>query len=247
LGYQTKPKQTKFKMSKLDILAFGVHPDDVELSCAATIAKQISLGNKVGIVDLTKGQLGTRGSAELRLKEAEEAAKILGLSVRENLGMEDGYFENDWKHKLPIIKIIRKYRPEYVFANALSDRHPDHGRAAKLVAECCFYSGLTKIETEQAPWRPKVVLHYIQDYMEKPDLVIDITGFWEKKKEAIMAYGSQFYNPDSKEPETPISSESFFDAVKGRHYVYGRYIGVEMGEGFQLARPVGISELKNLI
>ena len=207
---------------KLDILAIGVHPDDVELSCSGTLLKHIKQGYKVGILDLTQGQLGTRGTPELRLKEAENSAKILGVHMRENLGMEDGFFMNDFAHQKPIIEVIRQYQPETVLANAINDRHPDHGRAAKLIADACFYSGLRKIETHkdgklQEAWRPKSVYHYIQDYYIQPDFIVDITPYFEKKKEAILAFSSQFYNPANKnEPETPISSKDFFDFVEAR-------------------------------
>jgi len=182
---------------KLDILAFGAHPDDVELGCSGTILKEISLGKKVGIVDLTRGELGTRGSAEIRDQEASDAAKILGVSVRENLNMRDGFFVNDEKHQLEIIKMIRKYKPETVLCNAIDDRHIDHGKGSKLVSDACFLSGLMKIETVldgeiQKPWRPKVVYHYIQWKNIEPDFVVDITGFTDKKIESILAYRSQF-------------------------------------------------------
>ncbi len=199
---------------KLDILAIGVHPDDVELGCSGTLLKHIQLGYQVGIADLTSGQLGTRGTPELRLQEAEKARKILGVAVRENLGMQDGFFEIDQEHLLAVIRIIRKYKPTVVFANAPEDRHPDHGRAAKLVSRACFLSGLIKVETEmdgqpQAAHRPTQVLHYLQDHFHKPDLVVDITGQFSTKMEAILAFDSQFYKEGSTEPETPISGKSF--------------------------------------
>ena len=195
---------------KLDILAFGAHPDDVELGCAGTILKEISLGKTVGIIDLTRGELGTRGSAEIRDQEAAAAAKILGVSVRENLNMRDGFFVNDEKHQLEIIKMIRKYKPEIVLCNAIDDRHIDHGKGSKLVSDACFLSGLMKIETsidgeKQDAWRPKLVYHYIQWKNIEPDFVVDITGFTDKKIESILAYGSQFYDANSKEPVTPIT------------------------------------------
>ena len=191
---------------KLDILAFGAHPDDVELGCSGTILKEISLGKTVGIVDLTRGELGTRGSAEIRDQEANAAANILGVSVRENLNMRDGFFVNDEKHQLQVIQMIRKYKPEIVLCNAIDDRHIDHGKGSKLVSDACFLSGLMKIETVldgeiQKPWRPKVVYHYIQWKNIEPDFVVDITGFTDKKIESILAYRSQFYDPNSKEPE----------------------------------------------
>ena len=232
---------------KLDILAIGVHPDDVELSCSGTLLKHISFGKKCGILDLTQGELGTRGSAELRLKEAAEAAKILGVSFRENLGMADGFFVNDKAHQLKIIEVLRKYQPEIVLCNAVSDRHPDHGRAAQLVSEACFYSGLRKIETGQEAWRPKAVYHYIQDRQLKPDLVIDVTPFVEKKMEAIKAFGSQFYDPDSIEPESPITVKNFFELVKGKMAAYGRDAGFEYGEGFTVERTIGINDLFDIL
>ena len=203
---------------KLDILAFGAHPDDVELGAGATIAKEISLGKKVGIVDLTRGELGTRGSADLRDKEAANAAKILGASVRENLGFADGFFINDKNHQLEIIKMIRKYQPEIVLCNAIDDRHIDHPKGSKLVSDACFLSGLRKIETEldgenQKAWRPKQVYHYIQWKNIEPDFVVDVSGFIEKKTEAILAYSSQFFDPKSDAPATPISSKNFIDSV----------------------------------
>ncbi|MBN8697554.1 MAG: bacillithiol biosynthesis deacetylase BshB1 [Bacteroidetes bacterium] len=233
---------------KLDILAVGVHPDDVELSCSGTVLKHIALGKKVGILDLTCGELGTRGSGELRLIEAQEAAKILGVSVRDNLKMADGFFKNDQAHQLEIIKKIRQYQPEIVLCNAVSDRHPDHGRAAQLVSEACFYSGLRKVETTldgvaQTAWRPKAVYHYIQDHQLKPDFVVDITPFIEKKMEAIKAFKSQFYDPNSKEPESPISVKNFFDVVKGKNAVFGRDAGFEFAEGFNVERSIGVTDL----
>lgn len=236
---------------KLDILAIGVHPDDVELSCSGTILKHIALGKKCGIVDLTTGELGTRGSGELRLMEAANAAKILGVSVRDNLGMADGFFKNDKEHQLEIIKKIREYQPEIILCNAASDRHPDHGRASALVSEACFYSGLMRIETQlnsvnQKAWRPKTVYHYIQDRQLKPDFVVDITAFVEKKMEAIQAFKSQFYNPDSTEPESPISMKNFFDVVKGKMTVFGRDAGFEYAEGFTVERTIGVENLFEL-
>ncbi len=199
---------------KLDILAIGVHPDDLELSCAGTILKHISLGYKVGIADLTQGELGTRGSAKLRLEEAEAARIFMNIPVRENLKMSDGFFSHNEENLLKIVKVVRKYKPEIILANAISDRHPDHGRAAKLIADAAFLSGLIKIQTEeggvgQDAWRPKAIYHYIQDHNLQPDLVVDITGFVEPKMEAILKFRSQFFDPDATEPSTPISGESF--------------------------------------
>ncbi|RKF03651.1 bacillithiol biosynthesis deacetylase BshB1 [Tenacibaculum lutimaris] len=237
---------------KLDILAFGAHPDDVELGCAATIAKEISLGKKVGIVDLTRGELGTRGSAELRDKEAANAAGILGVTVRENLGFADGFFKNDKEHQLEIIKMIRKYQPEIVLCNAIDDRHIDHPKGSQLVSDACFLSGLLKIATEldgaqQEKWRPKQVYHYIQWKNIEPDFVIDVTGFMDKKISSVMVYSSQFFNPKSSEPETPITSKNFTDSIEYRAKDLGRLIGVDYAEGFTSERYVAIENFSKLI
>ena len=237
---------------KLDILAFGAHPDDVELACAGTILKEVSLGKKVGIIDLTRGELGTRGSAEIRDQEANAAAKILGVVARENLEMRDGFFTNDEKHQVEIIKMIRKYQPEIVLCNAIDDRHIDHGKGSKLVSDACFLSGLMKIETQldgnrQNAWRPKIVYHYIQWKNIKPDFVVDITGFTDKKIESILAYGSQFYDPNSKEPESPISSKNFLESLNYRSRDFGRLVGVEHAEGFTAERYLAINSLGDLI
>jgi N-acetylglucosamine malate deacetylase 1 len=233
---------------KLDILAIGVHPDDVELSCSGTLLRHIAQGKRCGILDLTTGELGTRGSGPLRLEEAAEAAKILGVTVRDNLGMADGFFINDKDHQLEIIKKIRQYQPEIILCNAVSDRHPDHGRSAKLVSESCFYSGLRKIETQfegssQKAWRPKVIYHYIQDNHLKPDFVVDVTEFIDKKMESIKAFKSQFYDPNSNEPESPISVKNFLDVVKGKMNVFGREAGFEYAEGFNVERTIGLTDL----
>ncbi|WP_224484353.1 bacillithiol biosynthesis deacetylase BshB1 [Robertkochia aurantiaca] len=235
---------------KLDILAFGSHPDDVELGCGATLAKEISRGKKVGIIDLTRGELGTRGTPEIRDEEARKAADILGVTVRENLEFADGFFVNDKLHQLEVIKMIRKYRPDMVLCNAVEDRHIDHGKGSKLVSDACFLSGLVKIDTRfegeedwQQPWRPRVVYHYIQWKNLEPDFVVDVTGFVEKKVESVKAYASQFYDPDSKEPQTPISSRNFFDSLIYRSRDLGRLIGVENGEGFTVERYVGVENL----
>lgn len=238
-------------MIKLDILAFGAHPDDVELGCSGTLSKEISLGKKVGIVDLTRGELGTRGSAEIRDKEAKKAADILGVSIRENLGFRDGFFVNDEMHQLEIIKMIRKYQPDVVLCNAIRDRHIDHGKGSKLVSEACFLSGLRKIETElngesQNAWRPKVVYHYIQWENIEPDFVVDISGFMKQKMDAVMAYDSQFYNPDSKEPISPITSKNFLDSVTYRAQDLGRIVGVDYAEGFTVERYLAVNSLADL-
>ena len=237
---------------KLDILAFGAHPDDVELSCGATIAKEISLGKKVGIVDLTRGELGTRGSADLRDQEAADAAKILGISVRENLRFADGFFVNDKKHQLEIIKMIRKYQPDIVLCNAIDDRHIDHPKGSDLVSDACFLSGLLKIETElegeqQEKWRPKKVYHYIQWKNSEPNFVVSVTGFMDVKMKAVLAYASQFYDPTSSAPETPITTKNFTDSIHYRAKDLGRLIGVEFAEGFTTERYVAVENLDKLI
>lgn len=238
-------------LHKLDILAIGVHPDDVELSCSGTLLKHMSLGKKCGILDLTCGELGTRGSGPLRLQEAANAAKVLGITVRDNLKMQDGFFKNDKEHQLAIIKKIREYQPEIVLCNAVSDRHPDHPKAAQLVLEACFYSGLVKYETaydgfKQQAWRPKAVYHYIQDRQLKPDFVVDVTAFVDKKMEAIQAFKSQFYDPTSNEPESPISVKNFFDVVKGKMSVFGRDAGFDFAEGFTVNRTIGVNNIFDL-
>ena len=237
---------------QLDILAFGAHPDDVELSCGGTIAKEVSVGKKVGIVDLTRGELGTRGSANLRAKEARQAASMLGVSVRENLGLRDGFFKNDEPHQLDIIKILRKYRPNVVLCNAQTDRHIDHGRAASLVHDACFLSGLRKIETfiddkPQKLWRPSQVYHYIQWDNTPCDFVVDISDFIDKKMAAILSYGSQFYDEKSKEPDTPISSQQFLDSIQNRAADLGRIIGVGYAEGFTTQRQLAVAQISDLI
>lgn len=236
---------------KLDILAFGAHPDDVELGCGATIAKEIANGKKVGIIDLTKGELGTRGSAETRAVESSEATNILGVEVRENLGFSDGFFVNDKQHQLEIIKTIRKYQPEVVLCNATDDRHIDHGKGSKLVSDACFLSGLLKIETSfkdetQKHWRPKQVYHYIQWKNSEPDFVVDVSEFIDLKMKAVLAYKTQFYDASSKEPETPISSKNFTDSVKYRARDLGRLVGVEYAEGFTVEHYVAVDSLFNL-
>lgn len=237
---------------KLDILAFGAHPDDVELGCSGTIAKEIALGKKVGIIDLTRGELGTRGSVEIRNQESANAAKILGVSVRENLDMRDGFFVNDELHQFKIIKTLRKYKPEIVLCNAIEDRHIDHGKGSKLVSDACFLSGLIKIETEnegkkQEVWRPKLVYHYMQWKNLVPDFVVDITGYNDKRIEAILAYKSQFYNPDSKEPETLIASKNFLESLNYRAQDLGRLIGTDYAEGFTVERYLAVNSLGDLI
>ena len=241
----------KLKDMKLDILAFGAHPDDVELGCSGTIAKEVSLGKKVGIIDLTRGELGTRGSVEIRNSESAKASEILGVVVRENLDMRDGFFINDEAHQLKIIQMLRKYRPEIVLCNAITDRHIDHGKGSKLVSDACFLSGLVKIETKlngekQQAWRPKVVYHYIQWQNIEPDFVVDISGFLDKKMESVLAYGSQFYDPNSNEPVTPITSKTFLDSVKYRAEDLGRLVGVAYAEGFTTERYLAVNSLGDL-
>lgn len=238
---------------KLDILAFGAHPDDVELGCGATLAKEIANGKVVGIIDLTRGELGTRGTADTRDREAAKSAEILGASVRENMEFADGFFVNDKLHQLELIKMIRKYRPEVVLCNAIEDRHIDHGKGSQLVSDACFLSGLLKIDTKsendddwQEPWRPKQVYHYIQWKNLAPDIVVDVTGFIDKKMEAVLAYSSQFYDPKSEEPETPISSKNFTDSIKYRARDLGRLTGTEYGEGFTVERYPAVDSLFDL-
>jgi N-acetylglucosamine malate deacetylase 1 len=236
---------------KVDILAIGVHPDDVELSCSGTLLKHIKLGRSAGILDLTRGELGTRGNAELRTKEANDSASILGVKFRTQLNFKDGFFENNESHQREIIRQLRKYQPEVVLCNAVTDRHPDHGRAARLVADACFYCGLSKIETElggekQQAWRPKAVYHYIQDNYIDPDFVIDVSEFVETKHRAIMAFSSQFYDPKSKEPQTPISSKEFLDYVNSKMAMWGRPMGVAFAEGFTVTKIPGVNNLFDL-
>jgi N-acetylglucosamine malate deacetylase 1 len=233
---------------KLDILAFAAHPDDVEISAGGTVVRLVSEGKRVGIVDLTRGELGTRGSAELRAKEAQASGKILGLSARVNLDLGDGFFTNDKSNQLLLIAQIRRFRPEIVMCNALSDRHPDHAKGAKLAADACFLSGLSKIETKfegnlQEAWRPRLVIHYIQDYDRQPDFVFDITAYFENKMAAIQAFSSQFYDPESAEPETPISKSNFFEMLRGRAISHGRPAGFDLAEGFNVERIFGVEDI----
>ena len=240
---------------KLDLLAFGVHPDDIELSCAGTLLVEKSNGKKVGVVDLTRGELGTRGNAETRKEEAESSASILGVDVRENLEMADGFFKNDEENQKKIIKVLRKYRPEIILCNAPDDRHPDHGRSAQLVNDAAFLSGLIKIETtdddgtQQQAWRPKYVFNYIQDLYFKPDFVIDISNVFDKKIESIEAFSTQFYNPNAndKEPQTYISSPEFLESIINRAKMYGKMIGVKYAEGFLSKKMIGIKTFDALI
>ena len=237
---------------KLDVLAFGVHPDDVELGCSGTILAAVSQGKKVGIIDLTRGELGTRGTVETRKEEAANAAKVLKVIVRENLEMADGFFQNDESHQRKVIEVIRKYRPEIVLCNSIEDRHPDHGRSAQLVEDGAFLSGLRKIETvaagkNQQEWRPKYIFHYIQDRFLQPDFVFDISDFISEKLEAVKCYKTQFYNPDLNEPETYISSPEFFDSVKARAMMLGKRIGVKYAEGYISRKMIGINTFDSFI
>jgi bacillithiol biosynthesis deacetylase BshB1 len=238
---------------KIDILAFGAHPDDVELSCGGTIYKEIQNGKTVGIIDMTKGELGTRGSVAIRKKEAAHAAELLGVSFRENLNFSDGFIMNDKAHQLKVIKIIRQYRPEIVLCNAVDDRHTDHGKASKLVSDACFLSGLGKLETHsdgstdfQEPWRPKSIYHYIQWKTLQPDFVVDISAQIDQKMAAVLAYSSQFYDPNSQAAETPISSKNFIESIRYRAADLGRLVGVDFAEGFNVERLPAIDSLFDL-
>ncbi|MCB0688124.1 MAG: bacillithiol biosynthesis deacetylase BshB1 [Saprospiraceae bacterium] len=239
--------------TKVDILAIGVHPDDVELSCSGTLLRHIDLGHKVAILDLTEGELGTRGNATLRKKEARKAAEILGVDDLEILKIPDGFFEPTPEYKLQIAAAVRRYQPEIVLANAIDDRHPDHGRAARLIYDACFLAGLNKVETHdrdghrQERWRPKAIYNYVQDKMLLADVIVDITPYMDKKMESILAYSSQFYDPESMEADSPISGADFLEYIKARARGYGRQIGVEYGEGFTVSRPIGSSNLLELI
>ena len=239
-------------MQKLDILAFGAHPDDVELGCGGTLLAAVAEGKKIGIIDLTHGELGTRGTVADRLKEALLAGEIIGAAVRENLGMKDGFFINDKAHQMLIIEMIRKYQPEIILCNAPGDRHPDHGKAAKLVADAAFLSGLVKIETThngvaQAAWRPSQVFHYIQSRNLQPSFVVDISEHMDKKMASILAHSTQFYNPNSNEPNTFISSDSFLEFIKGRAKEFGQQVGVQYAEGFISEKMIGIQSFDGLI
>ena len=228
---------------QLDILAFGAHPDDVELSCGATIAKHVKLGKRVGIVDLTRGELGTRGNAEIREAEAKKSAEILGVELRLNMNFKDGFFQNDETHQLALVKVIRKYRPKIVLCNAVIDRHPDHPKGADLVSTACFLAGLQKIKTAQDYWRPKSVYHYIQFNNIEPNFVVDVSDFIETKIEAVKAFSTQFYDPASKEPETIISTKNFFDSIRYRAADLGRVAGVDYAEGFTVQKTPVIDQL----
>jgi len=235
----------------ISILAFAAHPDDIEISAAGTLMKHLAMGKKCVIVDLTEGELGTRGTAETRKEESANASKILGITERINLKLADGFFDLSKENKIKIIEQIRYYKPDVVLANAIEDRHPDHGRAAQLVAEACFLSGLRKIETtfngkQQEAFRPKALYHYVQERYIKPDFVVDITAFADRKIEALKAFKTQFFDPNSNEPVTPISTESYFDFLKGRWLDFGKNIGVKYAEGFIASRPIGVVDITTL-
>lgn len=240
-------------MNNVDILAIGVHPDDIELCCSGTLFRHKSLGYSIGLCDLTQGELGTRGSGALRLIESAAAKEILGADFRVNLGMEDGFFEHNRDNIIKIARVIRASRPRVVFANAISDRHPDHGRASKLISDACFLSGLKKVEVfdedgkSLEQYRPKAVYHYIQDRNLQPDFVVDISDFLDDKMKSIKAYGSQFFDPSSKEPITPISSQEFIDSVIAKNISYGREIGAKYGEAFTVERYIGVKDVFDLI
>ena len=236
---------------KLDILVLASHPDDAELGCGGTIAKHIALGHRVGVIDFTRGELGTRGTVQTRDAEASESSKILGLSIRENLNFRDGFFQNDEAHQIEVARVIRKYQPEIVLANAVYDRHPDHGKGAGLSFDSCFIAGLAKVETsdagtKQLPWRPKALYHFIQSQYIQPDFIVDISDHWEKKMEAIRAFKTQFYDPQSKEPETYISNPLFMNLLESRAQEFGHAIGVKFGEGFTVRRSIGVDNLFSL-
>jgi bacillithiol biosynthesis deacetylase BshB1 len=238
---------------KLDVLAIGSHPDDVELGCSGTLINEVKKGKKVGIVDLTQGELGTRGTVQTRYDEAANAAKIMGITVRENLKMRDGFFKNDEEHQMQLVRILRKYKPEIVIGNILEDRHPDHGRGGWLTYDACFFSGLRQVKTtgddgqEQEKWRPKLLLHYIQDRFYEPDIITDVTEVWEQRMAAIRAYKTQFYDPNSDEPQSYLSSPEFIEALTARARLLGKRIGVKYGEGFLSKKSIGIKDLDSLI
>ncbi len=242
------------KIEEVDILAIGVHPDDIELSCGATLLKQQKeYGHSIGLLDLTAGELGTRGSGELRLNEAADAARILGARFRANVGLRDGFFQHTSDEAEKLIPYIRAAKPKLVLTNTVHDRHPDHGRASRLTVDACFLAGLRRIETvdpisgeKQEVHRPEAVYSYVQDYSLEPDIVVDVNGYMDKKMEAVLAYKSQFYDPESDEPQTPISGKDFMDFIRAKAHTYGRWIGVDYGEGFKVHRPIGVRDLLQL-
>jgi bacillithiol biosynthesis deacetylase BshB1 len=238
---------------KLDVLAFGSHPDDVELGCSGTLINEVKRGKKVGVIDLTQGELGTRGTIETRYQEAADAAKIMGVAVRENLKMRDGFFTNDEAHQMQVVRMLRKYQPEVVIANILEDRHPDHGRGGWLLYDACFLSGLRQVKTiddegrSQEKWRPKMLLHYIQDRFYEPDIIIDVTDAWEQRMKSIRAYKTQFYDPNSNEPQSYLSNPEFIEALAARARLLGKRIGVKYAEGFVSKKNIGIKDLDCLV
>jgi bacillithiol biosynthesis deacetylase BshB1 len=238
---------------KLDVLAFGSHPDDVELGCSGTLINEVKRGKKVGVIDLTQGELGTRGTIETRYQEASDAAKIMGIAVRENLKMRDGFFLNDEAHQMQVVRVLRKYQPEIVIANILEDRHPDHGRGGWLLYDACFLSGLRQVKTvdddakPQEKWRPKMLLHYIQDRFYEPDVILDVTEAWEQRMKAVRAYKTQFHDPNSKEPQSYLSNPEFIEALAARARLLGKRIGVKYAEGFVSKKNIGIKDLDCLV
>lgn len=239
---------------KLDILAIGVHPDDVELGCSGTLIKEINRGKIAGIVDLTQGELGSRGTIETRYAEAAEAGRLIGVVVRENLKMRDGFFKNDEEHQLQLIRTLRKYQPDVVIGNILQDRHPDHGRAGHLISDACFLSGLRRIETfgddgkPQEKWRPRYFLQYLQDWYHEPDFLIDISDVFEQRMESIKAYGTQFNSPSETDgPQTYISTPDFLESVIARARMLGKRIGVKYAEGFVTEKKLGLQNLDSLV
>lgn len=238
-------------LKKINLLAFAAHPDDVEISASGIMIKHKNMGLTTGIIDLTRGELGTRGSSAIRDSEAAEAAKIMNLDVRENLGFKDGFFETDELHLIQVITALRKYQPDIVLINSENDRHPDHGRAHQLMKRACFLSGLPKIETlfngqSLKAWRPKSVYSYIQDYFIDPHLVVDVTDVWDARMAALKAFSSQFFDPQSSEPNTPISNPEFFKFIEGRGLQFGRFIQTGYGEGLRTVRPIGVKNLNEL-
>lgn len=240
-------------MSQVDLLVLAAHPDDAELSCGGTIAKAVAEGKRVAVVDFTKGEMGTRGTAEIRMQEAAVAGEVLGLTARENLGFRDVYFQNDEAHQVSVVRMIRKYKPSVILANAITDRHPDHGKGAAVARDAVFMSGLRMLETlddddrPQAPWRPRAMYHYIQDQYIEPDFVVDVSGYWDTKEASIRAFKSQFHDPDSNEPSSYISSPEFMDFILARSQTMGHKIGVKLGEGFTSDRKIGVSSVFDLI
>lgn len=239
-------------MEKVDILAIGAHPDDVELSCSGTLLSHIEQGYTVGLLDLTRGELGTRGTAEIRAEEAEASRKLMGAKFRTQLDLGDGFFEINKDTLQAVVRVIRASQPKIVLANALSDRHPDHAQGAVLISKACFHSGLRKIpsyyeDAAQKPWRPDIVLHYIQDHYLEPDIVVDISQYYHKKQALIKCFKTQFYDPNSGEPETPISSKAFWDFLEARARSFGRPISAEFAEGYQSQRHLGVQSLSDLL